>query len=187
MSQDPRTYLGPLPAPAGAHQHPGQHALTGNGAPPLPPPSLQSIVGGRTETRVMDVFETITEGVPAYRAKVGDRIFVFDRRPSARQQLKAISSLGTLQTGQEPTPENLAQLESILEGLVDVLKVMCSDPTGIDDLLDVLDLEGFASLTSTVLEQVTVRPTTESSDSSASAPPMTSTTGSPAQDSPAAR
>jgi hypothetical protein len=153
----------------------------------LPPPSLQSIVGARTETRVMDVFETITEGVPAYRAKVGDRVFVFDRRPNARQQLKAISSLGVLDAGFEPTAENMEALEQILDGLLEVLKIMASDPTGIDGLLDVLDLGGFATLASTALEQVTARPTTESSDSSASAPPMTSTTGSPAPDSPAAR
>lgn len=133
--------------------------------------------------RVVDTYETVTQGVKPYYAKVGDKVYTFNRRPNARMQLKTMRVVAGLQGLDEVTAADLDGIDEALAAIENVVRAMLSDPAEASELLDQLDLESLANLATKAMERLSERPTTGSSASSPSAQPTTSTTGSPAPDS----
>jgi hypothetical protein len=148
-----------------SHHHPWPQTKP----PPEPPINL--------EGHAIDTYRTLREGVTPYPCKVGDRIFVFDKRPSARMQLKALEVFGGRN---EDDGASLEDMETIRE----IMGAMISDEENLDDLFDLVDLGEVAEIFNKAMEKVATRPTTASRGSSQQPPATISTTGSSAQESP---
>jgi hypothetical protein len=125
------------------------------------------------ESQGIDTYRGLTDGVKPYPIKIDNKLFVFNKRPSARLQLKAVR----LFAGRVDDNANLGPAD--MEVIHEILGSMLSDESSLDDLLDAVDLTEIGEIFNKTLEKMSARPTTGSSDSSPTPSPMTLATGSP--------
>jgi hypothetical protein len=138
----------------------------------------------RVEHQVIDEYEIVTQGVTPYLAKLGDKVYTFNRRPNAKLMVRSMRMLGQLSEGLELSPKSAEVIGQLVDDLQMLLAAMLAPGQNIDELMDLLDLEPLAELAGKAMEKMTARPTTGSSDSGVSAPTTTPATGSPALGSP---
>ena len=111
------------------------------------------------ENNAIDTYRSITENVTPYVCKVGDRIFVFDKRPSANMQLKVVRVFGDKKADSSLSTEDVDVLREIMSSMI-------SQPSDLDDLFAMVDMADISVIFNKAMEKVSARPTTESSDSS---------------------
>ena len=143
-----------------------------NGTTPQNTPPAAPQVAKSTRKR----YTAVTDNVTAYQADIGDRTFTFNRRPSARLQIKAMRTFSGRDDDTPITPDDITLVS-------EVLAAMLADPADLDDLMAATDLEPLVELMGDAMETVTARPTTEPQGSSSPPQETTSATGSPASDS----
>ena len=128
------------------------------------------------ENRTSATFRTVKDGIKPWPISVGGEAFVFNKRPSARLQLRVMDMMAA---GNRPedmlTRENLDTVLAVLGSMLE------NGESDLNRLLDATDLEEITDIMGQAMEQMSVRPTTESSALPDNVSMMTSATGASAQ------